>query len=207
MLLFDVNWLYETSRFNDFTDSLQQWSTFNYIKGIVGHCAFNRIQGGTLEAHPHQPGKNILHLRHIPDSSLVSDVRGAVWNFPAFTKGRFTTRIRIPENDGQVSLLLNDRWLNPTDTTAHLAAMFSLELSRKQLRIADDHWHTVTLEWNLNAPQPMAYLQVDGKKIILRLPLHTPSQMGISYAHFITHPANGHNGIQIESVRAEQLLR
>lgn len=52
MMMFDVNWLYEKSRFNDFTDSLSQWSTFNYMNGIKGHCAYNRIQGCMLEPHP-----------------------------------------------------------------------------------------------------------------------------------------------------------
>ena len=73
MMMFDVNWLYEKSRFNDFTDSLSQWSTFNYMNGIKGHCAYNRIQGCMLEPHPRKEGRQVLHLTYRPDASLVAD--------------------------------------------------------------------------------------------------------------------------------------
>lgn len=204
ILLFDINWLTETSRFNDFSDSLHQWSTFNYKKGIVGHCAYNRIQGCELIPHPDKPGKTMLHLRHKVDSSLVSDTRGAVWNFPALKNGRFITRIRIPEKDGVVTLLLNDRWLNPTDTTAHYAAMYELKLSRAQLNIADSNWHDVAIEWNLNEQNKIATVKVDNKKLKLKLALNNPTEMGISYVHYISSNANSNQGIQIESVSANQ---
>ena len=202
MLLFDVSWLYEKERFNDFTDSLSQWSIFNYIKGIKGHCAYNRMQGCGLEAHPGKPGKQILHLHYKPDSSLVADTRGAVWNFPAMRKGTFTTSVRIPKGSDRVSLLLNDRWFNPSDTVARYQCIYDLKLSRKDLGISDDQWHEISIDWDLLQKNPVAYVKVDGKKRNLRLSLKNPSQMGISYAHFIASPAEENPGIYVESVKA-----
>lgn len=202
MLLFDVNWLYEQGRHDDFSDGLQHWSTFNYIKGIVGHCAYNRIQGCSLEPHPDQNGKQVLHLRHQPDTSLVSDIRGAVWNFPALRTGSFSTRLSIPRENGRSTLLLNDRWLNPTDTTARHACMYELSINRKELGIRDDGWHEVTLSWNLGSDPPFAQVWVDGKKTNKTIPLRNPSRMGIHYAHFIASPSTEHGGIRIASVRS-----
>ena len=202
MILFDVNWLYENERFNDFTDSLSQWSTFNYLKGIKGHCAYNRIQGCELEAHPEKAGKQMLHLQYKPDASLVSDTRGAVWNFPAMQKGTFTTSIRIPKGSESVSLLLNDRWFNPSDTVARHLCMYELKLNRKELGISDDCWHEIAIDWNLLQKNPSARVRVDGKNRNLRLLLKDPSLMGISYAHFIASPGAENPGIYIEWVKA-----
>lgn len=202
MILFDVAWLYEKERFNDFTDSLKQWSTFNYIKGIKGHCAYNRIDGCTLEKHPERQGKQVLHLQYKKDPSLVSDTRGAVWNFPAMRKGTFTTSIRIPAGSNQVSLLLNDRWFNPSDTVARYEAMYELKLDRKQLGISDNRWHEIAINWDLSKKNALARIRVDGKNRNLRLPLKNQSEAGISYVHFIASPAETDPGIYVEWVKA-----
>ncbi|EXY79670.1 BNR repeat-like domain protein [Bacteroides fragilis str. 3988 T1] len=203
MMMFDVNWLYEKSRFNDFTDSLSQWSTFNYMNGIKGHCAYNRIQGCMLEPHPRKEGRQVLHLTYRPDASLVADTRGAVWNFPAMKKGTFTVSLRIPEGSHSVSLLLNDRWMNPSDTVARYQSMYELPLTRKQLGVKDDRWHEVSLEWDLLQKHPQARVRVDGRLRPLRLPLKNKSQNGISYVHFIAPPAEANPGVYLEWVRAE----
>ena len=104
--MFDVDWLYETERFNDFSDGLNQWTVFNYIKGITGHCCYNRIAGCETLSHSEKEGKQMLHLKYQKDESLVLDTRGAVWNFPVMKKGTFKTSIRIPEGSEEVYLLL-----------------------------------------------------------------------------------------------------
>lgn len=202
MVVFDVDWLYEKERFNDFADSLKQWSTFNYIKGIKGHCAYNRINGCTLEAHPEKAGKQVLHVQYKKDDSLVADARGAVWNFPAMQQGTFTTGIRIPQGSSQVSLLLNDRWFNPSDTVACHQSMYELKLDRKKLGIKDDGWHEISINWDLSKKNAFARIRVDGKNRNLRLPLKNQSKAGISYAHFIAAPAEANPGIYVEWVKA-----
>ena len=161
------------------------------------------MQGCRFESHPEKEGCQVLHLSYQPDASLVADTRGAVWNFPAMKKGTFTASLRIPEGSHSVSLLLNDRWMNPSDTVARYESMYELPLTRKQLGVKDDRWHEVSLEWDLSQKRPQARVRVDGRLRSLRLPLRNKSQNGISYVHFIAPPAEANPGIYLEWVRAE----
>ena len=52
LVIFDVKWLYEPRRRSAFENGLADWSTHKYIKGIVGHCAYNRVPGPGLIPHP-----------------------------------------------------------------------------------------------------------------------------------------------------------
>ena len=204
LVMFDVDWLYETERFNDFSDGLAQWTVFNYIKGITGHCSYNRIAGCELVAHPEKEGKQVLHVQYKVDESLVTDTRGAVWNFPVMKQGSFNTRIRIPEGSEEAYLLLNDRWMNPSDTVARHECMYEVKLNRKDLGIRDDKWHEITVSWDVEKKNAAARIQVDGKKRNLRLNLKRPTYHGISYAHFMACPAKENPGIYVEWVKASK---
>lgn len=205
IMLFDTDWLYDTSRSDDFSDALDNWSTFNYIKGIKGHCSYNRINGVDLIPHPDKEGRNAMHLRYEKADSLVSDIRGAVWNFPVMQKGSFTAGVKIPAGSDNVSMILNDRWFNPSDSVALYESMYVLNLTRKQLGIKDDKWHDITLEWNLESKSPgQAILKVDGKRRKANLPLLNKTVNGISYAHFIAMPTEetDRQGIYVDHVEA-----
>ena len=204
MLVFDVDWLYEKERFCNFEDSLNSWTTFNYIDGVKGHCAYNRINGCTLKSHPEKEGKSVLHLQYEPDKSLVADTRGAVWNFPSAKKGTFKTSVRIPEGSENLSLILNDRWMNPCDTVACYESMYLLPLNRKKLGIKDDAWHQIEINWDLTKKNSPASVRVDGKNRKLRLDLKRPTRNGISYVHFMAAPAASNSGMDIEWVKAEK---
>lgn len=209
LVLFDVGWLYERERTDDFGDSLARWSAFNYLRGIKGHCSYNRVEGCRTEPHPEKAGRQVLHLRYEADERLVEDARGAVWNFPAMRRGRFATSLRIPEGCRGVSLLLNDRWFNPSDTVACHEAIYALRLDRRELGIGDDGWHEVALEWDLAAQgAPEARVRVDGRLRRVRLPQLNACRDGISYVHFIARPvaplSDGRcPGIYVERVGAE----
>lgn len=125
-MAFDVDWLYEPERSDDFTDGLDNWTTFNYIKGIRGHCSYNRINGAELVAHHDDESRNALSLRYQAADSLVSDIRGAVWNFPAARRGSFATSLQIPAGADGHTLVLNDRWFNPSDTVARHEGIYIL---------------------------------------------------------------------------------
>lgn len=207
LVLFDVGWLYEKERFDDFSDSLAGWSVFNYVRGIEGHCSYNRVAGCRVVSHPEKQGRRVLDLHYEADTTLVSDVRGAVWNFPAMRRGRFSASLRIPEGCERVSLLLNDRWFNPSDSVARYEAMYELPLDRRQLGIGDDAWHEVVLEWDLTRDEtPEARIRVDGRLRRRRLPLRNASADGICYAHFIALPTQQQRqpgaGICVERVEA-----
>ena len=196
MLVFDVAWLYEPVRSNDFSDGLQQWSAFRYYKGIVGHCSYNRQEEALIVAHPDRPEDKVMKIGYVPNDSLLQDNEGAVWNFPAAKDGFVSLRIKLPEGAKNVDLVLNDRWFNPTDTVARYQCMYTLPVNRKQLKIRDDKWHTVTVDWQKNHH---AVVRVDGKKRGT-LPLVSPTEHGISYLHLLGGKVLDKVGIFIEQV-------
>ena len=202
MYLFDVKWLYEQERYDDFSNGLDDWCVFNYIKGIKGHCAYDRMPGCKLEAHPDKESGRVLHIKYEADTSLVADSRGAVWNFPSMMKGEFTARIRIPETSEEVFLLLNDRWMNPSDTVARYECMYELKLNAKGLGIHDSGWHELSLRWDLSQGDSRARLFVDGKRSKVLVPLKNETCHGISYVHFIASPAPENPGVYLDWVKA-----
>lgn len=206
MVIFDVDWLYEKSHSSDFSDSLQNWSTFKYYKGVVGHCGYNRTQGGQIIPHPTKPGANILWLRHLPNDSLLDANDGAVWNFPASRKGEFKTRIAFAQGSVPARVMLNDRWFNASDSVAAYHAMYVLSLDPKTLKIKDTKFHEITIRWDLDSKNTTASVWIDGKASGVKLPLKNSSLHGISYAHFITDGTQPDpNGLYIESTNATKL--
>lgn len=197
MIRFHADWLYEKERFCDFSDGLAQWSVFSYYKGIVGHCGYNRMPGCTLKE-----GK--LKIQYIENDSLLTSVRGAVWNFPALRRGRFSTSIRFNSTDSNGELLLNDRWFNPTDTVARHFAPFTLSLNPKRLRIKDQKAHLLEVVWNLDTVRPRAIIYVDHKRR-MTIPLTNESLHGLSYIHFLSDRHTGDKGYLVEWVKAEAL--
>lgn len=195
MVMFDVDWLYEKSRFCDFSDGLQQWSVFNYYKGIVGHCGYNRVPGCELV-----DGK--LRVKYIENDTLLSSQRGAVWNFPAARKGRFSTSICFNRASVKGILLLNDRWFNPTDSVARHFAPFEIPLDAKKLKISDNKFHTLHIDWDLDKKNPKAEVFVDNKKRV-SVPLKNQSQHGLSYVHFLSDTQVDDEGYDIEWVKVE----
>ena len=196
MVMFDVDWLYEKERFSDFSNGLNDWSVFSYYKGIVGHCGYNRTPGCKLVGGE-------LNVQYIENDSLLTPHRGAVWNFPASRKGVFTTSIRFNEGQSNAMLLLNDRWFNPTDTTATHFAPFAIPLDPVKLKITDNKSHTLRIEWDLDARNPYAVLYVDNKKQ-KSFPLSNTSIHGLSYVHFLSNDREGDKGYSIEWVKAEK---
>ncbi len=206
LLLFDPAWLLEPRRRTVFESGLDDWSTHRYVKGIVGHCAYNRCEGARLVPHPDRPGADaqVLQLRHSPGERLVFSRDGAVWNFPAAKKGVLTVRIKLLSGGG-MRLCLLDRWVNPTDPVVRDYAMFALEVPGDgtvggSSALSPGDWHTVTLEWD-DTRAADCRVQVDGKPLANPLPLLHSSLDGISYAHFqaLSDVADG-QGFLIESV-------
>lgn len=202
LLLFDVRWLYEPRRSCDFSNGLSDWSAFRYYQGIVGHCAYHRQAENLLGAHPDDSNRKVLQLGYTPNDSLVQDNDGAVWNFPAAKDGSLLLHLRIPQNESAVTLVLNDRWFNPTDTVARHEAMYRFPLSRKVLGIKDRKWHQLQIFWHQNKT---ARVFVDGKQKA-ELPLVCPTEHGVSYLHLLGEHRSGEK-IQIDYVEGGQILR
>lgn len=197
IVMFDADWLNETERFCDFSDGLEQWSVFNYYEGIVGHCGYNRTAGCELD------DKNRLLVKYIDNDSLVSGQGGAVWNFPAFRKGKLTASITFNDADGNGYLLLNDRWFNPTDSTAKYFAPFAVPLNAKKLKLKANQSYDLRVEWNIDGRKPVAHVFVGNKKKIT-LPLANESLHGLSYVHFLSDTRKEDQGFLIDWIKAEK---
>jgi len=188
LIIFDPKWLYVPRRRSAFEDGLDSWSTHKFVKGIVGHCAYNRKPGPQLVSHPDKPDVKVLQIRHPTDPELVFDKDGAVWNFPAARKGSFITRIRLLPNGGGGQICLLDRWFNPTDPYVQDYSMFILTIPgngrlTENVRLTPGRWHELRFEW-VDVETSVCRLTVDNRSAAIQLPLHRPSQAGISYVHF-----------------------
>ena len=195
MVIFDPDWLLETSREEDFRRGLGNVSNHLYVRslsgghrGWAGHCAWNRMPGATLVRDPDTdnppPGakrsvREVLQLARVRDPRLVSERQGVAWNFPAARKGTVTVECR--RVGAGFRLTLADHWMNPCDEVGPARSPFSVAISEKEL--SDGAWHALTAAWDEDAGQ--VTLAVDGKTLG-RYPLASLPPFGLSYLHLQT---------------------
>jgi hypothetical protein len=193
LLILDPAWLRETRREDDFSRGLGGWSVQQYVKSIVGnmkgvsgHCAYNRRPGAQLVPDPDGAPREVLQVARHPDTRLVEETQGAVWNFPAAQAGELRIEIRMPAGSHGFRLCLMDRWFNPTDTVAHESAIHAFEVDAAgivagtSLRIAPDEWREICVRWTDPRSAP-ALFSSRGASFPLRL--KTRSVNGVSYLH------------------------
>lgn len=218
LVIFDVKWLYEPRRRSAFENGLADWSTHKYLKGIVGHCAYNRVPGPGLivdrslrdresrlgETRPRE-GAKVLQIRHPLDPKLVFDKDGAVWNFPAAVNGSFTTRIKLLPGGGGGRICLLDRWFNPTDPVVQDYSMYVFTFPGdgrlgNDVVLTSGRWHDLRFEWS-DSQSSTCELTIDGGPTTLTLPLARSGVTGISYVHFqALAEAEDQQGFLVESV-------
>lgn len=150
VILFDLDWLYEKERAEDFRTGAGNLSTQVYLKsvtgnfrGFSGHCAWNRTNGAVLVPDPDGNFEEALLIGRTADPRLFSDVQGAVWNFPAAHAGRVKVRLRI-DGDG-LRFSLTDRWMNPIDPTVEATAQATFVLKGDELE--KGVWTDTELVW------------------------------------------------------------
>lgn len=197
LFLFDLGWLYETKRSEDFRTGFGAVSTHLYVKGLVGnfrgwsgHCAYNRVPGALLTREPDSGSEAVreaLQICRIRDPRLVCDRQGAVWNFPALRKGRLEVECRI-EGEG-FRLTLADRWFNPCDELAGAYSPFEVAVTPQNF--GRGRWRTLVVVWDFDAPEHHEVVaSIDGEEIAhawldkwyaCRIP-----PAGVSYLHLIT---------------------
>ena len=137
LIIFDLNWLYEKQRQEDFIHGLGAISSQGYVDSVlgcyrgtpdaplahVGHCAYNRVNSAWMMPDPMRDGREALQICRNDDPRLVSGIGGAVWNFPAAKKGTVKLQFCIRGEGIRVSLL--DHWVNPCDEEIKQIADFS----------------------------------------------------------------------------------
>ena len=183
MLIFDLDWLKETQREEDFMDGLGGLSTFVYVKSISGsaeayagngHCAWNRTNGALLVPDPEGGYSDVLQVSKYPDERLFNDLQGVTWNFPASHRGQVEISFFLSEDAMRISL--TDCWFNPCDPYVAMQAQFSVDLSSAQLPTGA--WHTLTLDYD---PE-WVEITCDGHSVT-RAHTKKDSPLGLSYLH------------------------
>lgn len=210
LIIFDPDWLLEENRHDDFSAGLAGWSVQQYLKslagnyrGVTGHCAYNRRPGATLMPHPDGLPREVLQVARHPDSRLLHEIEGAVWNFPCLQPGRLTIRLRLPRGSQGAQICLVDRWFNPVDPVVDRFAQHVLRIDTAG-RINDipclqpDTWTDLTIRWDADSA---AFSVVP--ETWYELPPVFPTRNGISYLHLQSAALNSDPfGILVESVHA-----
>lgn len=182
-LIFDLDWLSETSRHEDFLGGLGGLSTFVYVKSVSGsaeayagngHCAWNRTHGALLVPDPEGGYFDVLQLSKYQDERLFNDIQGLTWNFPASRSGQVEIGFSLAEDTMRISLM--DCWFNPCDPYAAMQAQFSVDLSARELPVGG--WHTLRLDYDSKGVD----ISCDGTPL-KRIPTKKDSPLGLSYLH------------------------
>jgi hypothetical protein len=207
LFIFDPDWLLETKRIGDFSNGLDDWSVHGYLKGIRGHCALNRFESSTLITHPDDAKRRVLQVRNSGRKDAIFPRGGATWNFPAGGAGAVETRIRLGSAFGGARISLLDRWLNPTDPTAHTLAMCHLDIAaggatNAGVKLVPGQWHTLKFQWKSPDKGAACEVSLDGKPGGPLLSFERPANHGLSYIHYQSTSESVDQGLLIESVAA-----
>lgn len=191
-VIFDLDFLYDRERSDDFAKGLDNWSLQLYYRsiygnyrGITGHCSFNRRQGAALIPHPDGVPREVLQIGRHPDSRLLSEKEGAVWNFPAAQQGELTLKLRLERNSAGVRILLTDRWFNPSDPVVEHFAAFRFDLDdagrlNEVPAFKPGEWGELRIRWDQEAGKAICLL--NGKEV-LQTSAQTATDNAVCYLH------------------------
>jgi hypothetical protein len=211
LLRFNKEWIYEKKRSCHFSEGLKDWSVHLYKKGIKGHCAYHRIAGAKCVKSPTQASNVVMQLCEPIDTSLVISNAGALYNFPASSKGKLSMKIYLQKGFKGAKIHLHNRWFNPCDTTAYKFAPFTLDInetcSLKDKKIANlEKWTTLTFMWDTQGTKKECILTSSIQKTPWKLPLNVATPNGISYLHFLLSTATNYNqGLLIDDIEYQSL--
>ncbi len=191
IIILDLDWLYEKSRKNTPVNGLECLSAQSYIKSLpggfrgnraevteyTGHCNYNRISSVMVVPNPYDDGFEALSFITNEDERLISNIAGAVWNFPIARKGTVKIKAKIGGSGLRVSLL--DHWMNPTDDTLPYFADYSIVLredmyekdemsefvfefdcDKNEVTVTNGDYFTHTSRMNNSHPMGLCYLHL-----------------------------------------------
>ncbi len=179
MVIFDLDWLYETSREENFVMGLSNVSTQVYVESLYGHtpenghCAYNRTNGAILMPSPDRAPYDVLYVSKRNDERLISEVQGVTFNFPASKQGEVATRVFMVEKDIRISLC--DRWFNPCDPNIPQSANFFFELNKADI---GEGFKEIKVKYDVSAGFGEVYVE---DKFMFKLKLTSPCPTGVSY--------------------------
>ncbi|MBO4263004.1 MAG: exo-alpha-sialidase [Clostridia bacterium] len=203
--IFDVDWLYEKSREEDFLEGLGNISSQVYLKSVLGgyrgygysgHCAYNRLSGAVMLPDPEDENKECVYLSFLQDDRLIDGVCGLVWNFPAMKKGEIKLTASIKGQPLRVSLA--NFWLNPCDETVAGEANASFVLGKNS---EEQEFFEYTIKIDCDGREVEATFP-GGKKEVYKM--HGEFPDGLCYLHLQTEArSNKERGIYVRYISAK----
>ncbi len=182
VMIFDIDWLYEKERTEDFISGLTNLTTHMYLESVIGcrkgrrgHCAYNRTNGAVLLPSPDLDNEEVLSIGRIDDERLVYKKQGAVWNFPASNKG--TVEIELNVLNSGVLLSLCDHWCNAFDETVEDQAYVSYRVENT------NGWEKITFLFDTEKETVEIKIKDKTEKIITT---DKKAPLGLSYLHIQT---------------------
>ena len=182
LVIFDIGWLYETERTEDFLTGTGNLTTHTYLKSVSGshyhevgngHCSWNRTHGAVPMQDPAGSFAEVLSVSKHHDDRLWSDIGGVCWNFPVAKQGRVSAEIFIAEKNAR--FILSDRWYNTCDPYAAAQAPFWFELDTLDV---GEGWCRVDVDFDTEAG--MAQVLIDGAPLF-KVRMTNPCTVGLSY--------------------------
>lgn len=182
LVMFDVDWLYETSRREDFLRGIENVTTHTYVKSVSGchiwevgngHCAYNRTYSAYLLPDPEGGYAEVLHISKHHDERLLNDIGGMCWNFPVSKQGRVTVTMKIAEK--QARFILADRWYNTCDPYAACQSPFWFELDTLDV---GDGYATIDIDYDTEKGEASVFVK---DELLFKVRMTTDCPVGISY--------------------------
>jgi len=191
MLAFDVDYLYEKHRKEDFSDGIDNLSVFQYVSGMVGWYSLDRKVGADIVKDPIKPENKVLKICRPEDPSLVIENQGAVWNFPSGFNGTVSFDLYLTTEFKGASISLTDRWFNPVDTTTSKKSIFNIGIKNDgvigdQIALERGKWYQVKLSWKgaeQNEEGWSCEAKIEGVKGVIKLPQLNTCKNGVNYLH------------------------
>ncbi|MHC4878422.1 MAG: sialidase family protein [Planctomycetota bacterium] len=210
-VIFDLDWLYETSRSTDFSSGYDDLCVFKFSRKPWGNTPdYSRVLGATLIEHPTEPYKKVLHLGRENCDWVFNEQDGANWNFPIGKSGTLETRILLRKGFKGGSISLVDVFYPPSDNAGDQAAMYRFEIPQDgrigtSTVLQADTWYDVKLQWTGTEDKAAheCRVSINGTLLPERLPLKNASRNGICYVRFrSTAPDEDLAGWLVESIKA-----
>lgn len=153
VLRVDPEWLYETSRSEDFSGGLSGWTSFG-------------TRGVGLEANSANQGRQVLSICK-PDADWPA---GAVWNFPAGSRGKLRMRLRLEPGFVGALIGLTDHFSVAFDEQDTFWNVFNLEIGPSGAVLGGAHiepgrWHDLVFTWDC-ASERQCTITLNGKTIV-----------------------------------------
>lgn len=185
--LFDPAWLLETRQSSDFSDGLEEWSSFG-SKGV------------DVQMDPDKNGSKLLALRKADPKWPA----GVVWNFPIGAQGRLRFQLKLRSRFGGVLLGLTDHFSTPWDEEDEFHNVFNLPIAASgqllpKVKLAPDRWYQVELAWNTKSRQCRVLL--DGK--LAGIIQDDRRSNGLNYLRLRSTSKQSDGGLLLRSVSAD----